>query len=87
MYFQVACWEVPCTALTILERIAFAETFPTLLRCLARVPWAEVQVKRLAAVETFGSASVICADKTGTITEGKMAMVKVWSGWTMYNVH
>lgn len=33
-------------------------------------------VKRLVSIETLGASSVICTDKTGTLTEGKMRVVK-----------
>lgn len=38
-----------------------------------------IVVKQMKTVETLGSATVICTDKTGTITENKMTLAKVFS--------
>jgi P-type Ca2+ transporter type 2C len=43
-----------------------------------RIGKARVLTRRSAAIETLGSATVLCTDKTGTLTENRMAVSQVW---------
>ena len=79
-------------AYTILECIIFgigilvANVPEGLLGCITiclaitakRLGKKQVLVKNLEAVETLGSTSCLCTDKTGTLTQNKMTVENVW---------
>lgn len=59
------------------------EEFPVVLTVfLAMGAWrigkVGVLTRRAAAIETLGSATVLCTDKTGTLTENRMSLAELW---------
>lgn len=51
----------------------------TLALSISRLVKKNILVKKIKSVETLGSVNVICSDKTGTITENKMFVTKVFT--------
>lgn len=59
------------------------EEFPVVLTIFMamgawRISQARVLTRRAAAIETLGSATVLCTDKTGTLTQNRMTVREIW---------
>jgi len=63
--------------------VAFTLALAIAVRRMAR---RRALVRRLSAVETLGSTTVIAADKTGTLTENRMTVREIWAGGRSYDL-
>lgn len=74
-------------ALNVSISLAIASIPETLLAVVSIILSISVQrmakqnalIKRLPAIETLGKTSIVCSDKTGTLTKNVMTVVKTWS--------
>jgi Ca2+-transporting ATPase len=67
------------------------EEFPVVLTVFLalgawRISQSRVLTRRTAAIETLGSNTVLCVDKTGTLTQNRMSVAKIWSGGESLNL-
>ncbi|MEO8862913.1 MAG: cation-transporting P-type ATPase [Candidatus Saccharimonadales bacterium] len=63
-----------------------AEINTGLARAASKLAKAKALVKKLSAVETLGATTVICTDKTGTLTKNQMTVERLLVGHTTYKV-
>ncbi len=97
LFFALSTWVA---GMELLEAFIFAigmivafvpeGLLPTVTLALAmgvqRMARRNAIVKRLSSVETLGCTSVICTDKTGTLTQNEMTVRQIWVGGRTYGV-
>lgn len=83
----VPFWEGFIFAIGIIVAMVPEGLLPTLTLALVlatqRMAKRNVLIRYLPSVETLGSTTVICTDKTGTLTQNRMTVKQVWLGHSL----
>lgn len=85
--FKTAFLYAIAIASSIIPQGLPAEINTGLARAASKLAKARALVKKLSAVETLGATTVICTDKTGTLTKNQMTVERLLIGHSTYTVN
>ncbi len=89
--FTIGNWLDGFLASITLAMAILPEEFPVVLTVFLaigawRISQSQVLTRRVAAIETLGSNTVLCVDKTGTLTINRMSVKKIFAAGDFFTV-